>query len=88
VPPLANGSYRNHCPCCLWSKHVDGVRPGDRACSCHGLMRPVAVEHRGGKGLLIVHRCTACGFVRGNRIADDPVCGDSIDAIIGLMRAP
>ncbi|MGH3301842.1 MAG: RNHCP domain-containing protein [Streptosporangiaceae bacterium] len=37
VRPLVNGSYRNHCPACLWSQHVD-VRPGDRASPCCGLM--------------------------------------------------
>jgi hypothetical protein len=29
VEPLAKGSYRNHCPHCLWSKHVDDVGPGE-----------------------------------------------------------
>ncbi|WP_194926572.1 RNHCP domain-containing protein [Catenulispora pinisilvae] len=84
VAPLSNGSYRNHCPACLYSKHVD-VEPGDRASTCRGAMRPERVEHRGGKGLVIVHRCTVCGFVRPNRIADDPVRGDDIDAVIALM---
>jgi RNHCP domain len=48
-------------------------------------MRPERVEQRGGKGLVLVHRCVVCGFVRPNRIADDPVQGDSIDAITALM---
>ena len=30
VSPLAGGGYRNHCPVCLHSLHVD-VNPGDRA---------------------------------------------------------
>jgi hypothetical protein len=47
-------------------------------------MRPIQVEHRSGKGLVIVHRCTTCAFVRSNRIADDPVQGDAIDAIIAV----
>lgn len=84
VAPLTNGSYRNHCPACLCSKHVD-IDPGDRASTCRGMMRPERVEHRGGKGLVLVHRCVVCGFVRPNRIADDPVQGDDIDAIIALM---
>ena len=29
VLPLSDGSYRNHCPYCLYSKHVDIVL-GDR----------------------------------------------------------
>jgi hypothetical protein len=53
VLPLSTGSYRNHCPACLWSKHVD-VQPGDRAATCRGLMRPDRVETRRGKGLIMV----------------------------------
>jgi len=49
------------------------------------MMRPDRVEHRGGQGLMLVHRCTICGFARPNRIASDPVQGDDIDAIIALM---
>lgn len=33
VYPLVNGSYRNHCPRCLFSKHVDDSL-GDRASHC------------------------------------------------------
>ncbi len=49
------------------------------------MMRPERVEHRGGRGLVLVCRCVVCGFVRPNRVADDPVQGDDIDAIIALM---
>jgi hypothetical protein len=85
VAPLVTGGYRNHCPVCLWSRHVD-VRPGDRASTCHGLMEPAAIEHRRGKGMVIVHRCQRCGFTRPNRVAVDPVQGDEIDSIIALIR--
>ena len=34
-------------------------------------MRPQRVDHRAGKGLVVVHVCVACGFTRPNRIADD-----------------
>ena len=30
-------SCRNHCPFCLYSKHLD-INPGDRAEKCHGLL--------------------------------------------------
>jgi hypothetical protein len=49
------------------------------------MMRPERVEHRSGKGLVLVHRCVVCGFARPNRIADDPVQGDDIGAVITLM---
>ena len=48
-------------------------------------MRPQRVDHRTGKGLVVVHVCVVCGFTRPNRIADDPAQGDDIDAIIALM---
>ena len=35
--------YTNHCPKCLWSKHVD-VNPGDRMAHCGGMMKPEALE--------------------------------------------
>lgn len=83
VLPLTNGSYRNHCPACLWSKHVDIV-PGDRASECGALMAPAGLDHRPGKGWLIVHRCVRCGAVRPNRIAADTQQPDDLDAIVAL----
>ncbi|MHB1594985.1 MAG: RNHCP domain-containing protein [Streptosporangiaceae bacterium] len=87
VRPVTNGGYRNHCPRCLWSMHVD-VAPGDRAADCGGPMRPEHLEHRPGKGLVIVHRCVRCGHRRANRIARDTVQADDIDAIAELLSAP
>ncbi|MFI9076102.1 RNHCP domain-containing protein [Streptomyces sioyaensis] len=85
VAPLVNGSYRNHCPRCLHSRHVD-VRPGDRASDCRALMRPVAVDHHSAKGYVIVHRCTGCGVRRRNRMADDPHQGDDLDQVLTVLR--
>ena len=51
-------SHRNHCPRCLWSRHVD-VHPGDRAAGCGGLMEPLAVVVTG-SGPEVVHRCARC----------------------------
>lgn len=64
--------YTNHCPKCLWGKHVD-VNPGDRAESCHGLMEPLAIEGNA-DAYRIVHRCTKCKKERPNTLAkdDDP----------------
>lgn len=79
-----DGSYRNHCPFCLWSRHVD-LRPGDRAAVCGAPMAPVALRDRPGKGWQIVHRCTACGVVRANRVTRDGNQPDDVDALIALM---
>jgi hypothetical protein len=84
VPPLANGSVRNHCPRCLYSLHLD-ENPGDRAASCGGLMAPVAVEYSGKKGWVIVHRCEHCGAMRRNKAAlDDPDAPDDYARLIAL----
>lgn len=82
--PLRRG-YRNHCPSCLYSLHVDH-EPGDRACPCRALMEPVALDYRPGKGHVVVHRCVRCGFVRPNRIAAGPEQPDELEAIIRLMQ--
>jgi len=71
VAPLENGSYRNHCPKCLWSKHVDKDGPGDRASECKSLMKPVGVDYRKKKGWMIVHQCEACGKEIPNMTACD-----------------
>jgi hypothetical protein len=85
VAPLRNGGYRNHCPACLYSKHLD-VLPGDRAATCRGLMEPVALEHSSRKGMIVVHRCRLCGIIRRNRLANDPVQPDAIEAVIRLVH--
>lgn len=71
VEPLKTGSYRNHCPKCLYSKHVDKDGPGDRASECLGLMKPAGFDHRSGKGWIIIHRCTKCEKKIPNIAADD-----------------
>ena len=83
VNPLMNGSYRNHCPRCLYSRHVDD-NPGDRASRCGGLMAPVGVRWKSGKGYQIVHRCQRCGVERANRIAEDRDQPDDFSMVIRL----
>ncbi len=58
--------YTNHCPKCLWSKHVD-VDPGDRKASCGGMMEPVDVENHHGV-FRVLHTCLVCGFKRPSPI--------------------
>ncbi|RJR16379.1 RNHCP domain-containing protein [Candidatus Microgenomates bacterium] len=72
---------RNHCPRCLWSKHVDEQTAGDRAASCQGLMMPIGLSfkksppNKYGKvnhgELMLVHRCKKCDKISINRIAGD-----------------
>jgi hypothetical protein len=63
-------AHRNHCPNCLWSRHVDDS-PGDRAADCGSLMEPIAVAVRGSGEWVLVHRCAGCDTVHLNRTAGD-----------------
>ena len=85
VAPLTNDSYRNHCPYCLYSLHVDNVI-GDRQNSCSGFMKPVGVIYNSKKGYQIVHKCLKCGFVRVNKIAENTQMPDNFELILKLMK--
>ncbi|MDD2237774.1 MAG: RNHCP domain-containing protein, partial [Kiritimatiellae bacterium] len=67
---VVGSEHRNHCPHCLWSIHVD-IRTGDRRSTCRYPMEPVAIGVRRDGEWTLIHRCTACGFLRSNRIAGD-----------------
>ncbi len=62
--------HRNHCPSCLWSRHVDDA-PGDRAADCQASMEPIAMTVRGDGEWVLIHRCNGCGVLHANRIAGD-----------------
>lgn len=77
---LAGVQNRNHCPHCLWSKHVDWQQAGDRMAVCKRAMRPLALTVKrsnqkyrpaGSGELMLVHQCEGCGKVSINRIAAD-----------------
>jgi hypothetical protein len=78
---VRGNGYTNHCPKCLWSRHVD-VAPGDRAADCGGLMRPVGVLFEDGEHV-VVQRCESCGHQRRNRAARN----DSRAALAALFGA-
>jgi hypothetical protein len=76
---LSGVNNRNHCPYCLWSRHLDLYAAGDRLSACKAPMRPVALttkhsrnKYGSGRGeLMLVHLCTDCNGVSINRIAAD-----------------
>ena len=72
--------YTNHCPICLWSKHVD-INPGDRSETCGGLMEPVGIEKRNGE-YLIIHQCQKCGIKKKNKSSKD----DNFEEILKLAN--
>lgn len=79
---MRGNGYTNHCPKCLWSKHVD-INPGDRQESCGGLMEPVGIELRG-RDYMIVHRCISCNFERRNKTEKD----DDFNVILKISERP
>lgn len=79
--PVAGGRHRNHCPNCLWSRHVDDSYPGDRRSKCHAAMEPVGRLVRRNGEQVLVHQCRACGKHDPNRVAAD-------DSPLLLMRLP
>ena len=66
---VKGNGYTNHCPNCLYSKHVD-INPGDRLCGCNGLMEPMEIQQKNGN-FIILHKCKKCGFERKNKINDN-----------------
>lgn len=86
-PILSGVANRNHCPYCLWSRHLDLLAAGDRLSACKAPMQPLglALKHtpkkysRPGSGeLMLVHVCTDCGRIALNRIAAD----DDVDRLL------
>jgi hypothetical protein len=75
---VQGNGYTNHCPKCLWSKHVD-INPGDRAHACGGVMKPVAVEINRGAYILI-QKCQKCGLRKKNKTAAE----DNFEALLKL----
>jgi len=79
---VAGSGFTNHCPGCLWSRHVD-VYPGDRAADCGALMVPLAATYERGKYILL-HECQGCGARKPNKAAS----GDNRNLLIQLTAVP
>ena len=75
---VSGNGYTNHCPHCLYSRHVDNA-PGDRASNCGGMMAPIAVEKRG-DDFIITHKCEKCGKTIRQHTAEN----DDMDTIISI----
>ena len=79
VSPLGY-TARDHCPYCLYSKHVD-ILPGDRNNTCHGLLVPVGIE-KYKDTFKIIYKCASCKELHKNIMAND----DNMDLIIELSN--
>ncbi len=78
---VVGSGYTNHCPKCLYSKHVD-IDPGDRLAACGGLMAPIAIEGSTGKGYTVLQKCQKCGYSRRNAIGVE----DDVETVLALVR--
>lgn len=78
---VKGNGYTNHCPYCLWSRHVDKELPGDRASECLGLMEPIGIDLKNGK-YSIFHRCVKCGKLSKNKIEEN----DNFEAVLRLVK--
>ncbi len=79
---VTGDGYTNHCPNCLWSKHVD-IEPGDREANCGGLMEPQKIE-TDGTGFKVTHLCTKCGHTKSNKCAKQ----DQVDELLAKKADP
>ena len=80
VQPLEYSS-RDHCPYCLYSKHVD-INPGDRANSCKGLLKPIGIE-KYRDTFKIIYQCEKCKIIHKNIMAKD----DDLSEIIRISSS-
>ena len=73
-------SARDHCPYCLYSKHVD-INPGDRTNTCKGLLKPIGIE-KFKDTYKIVYKCEKCKMEHKNIMAID----DNYDVILEISK--
>lgn len=88
VPKTSTTTPRNHCPFCLWSKHVD-INPGDRQNPCRGMLKPIGINTDTKKEYIIVHECEKCHKrVRTKAILKDRNAVDDFDKLVELSEKP
>lgn len=78
---VTGDGFTNHCPQCLWSKHVD-KNPGDRAEECGGMMKPVGIEGTVA-GYSLLYKCEKCDFQNKNKVSDK----DNFEEVLKIARA-
>ncbi len=94
---LAGVQNRNHCPYCLWSRHLDLFRAGDRLAACKAPMRPLGLTLKRSRNkyasaahgeLMLVRQCVDCGRVSINRIAADDVPEAILEVFLASAGLP
>ena len=77
---VKGNGYTDHCPRCLWGRHVD-VNPGDRAAKCGGMMEPVYVYKKEDK-YVIKYICKECE----HKFQVKSAPGDNFEMLIKLIK--
>ncbi len=77
---VKGSGYTNHCPTCLWSKHVDKF-PGDRAEKCGGMMEPIKIEMEKDE-FILSNKCVVCGYIKRNKTAP----GDDLSSVLSKIE--
>ena len=69
----------NHCPRCLWSKHLAEGGYSQTLKNCKGLMAPIGLT-LGEDQCVLSHQCLACGTESHHRIS----VNDSFNALVRI----
>ncbi|MES2409554.1 MAG: RNHCP domain-containing protein [Patescibacteria group bacterium] len=77
---VTGNGFTNHCPKCLYSKHVD-IFPGDRKAECGGMMPLIKLESVN-NAYILTHRCVKCGYEKRNKMSED----DDFDMAIKAVK--
>lgn len=77
---VKGNGFTNHCPKCLWSKHVDND-PGDRESNCGGMMEPINF-FKEGTDFVLVHKCIVCDIEKRNKF----VANDNFDVAVEISK--
>ena len=78
---VTGDGYTDHCPKCLWGKHVDEAIPGDRASECKGALEPVGAVYIKGK-FKISYKCQKCRHIFNVREGK----GDEREKLMELVK--
>ncbi len=77
---VTGNGFTNHCPKCLWSRHVD-IFPGDRKSPCLGMMKLLSVEKEK-NNYILTHECVKCGYMKRNKMSVE----DDFDVAIKAVK--
>ncbi|MEM0200796.1 MAG: RNHCP domain-containing protein [Candidatus Micrarchaeaceae archaeon] len=59
---VKGNGYTDHCPNCLYGKHVD-INPGDRKNTCKGNLKPTSTLYKNGS-IIIFYKCSKCNAIK------------------------